>query len=199
MQDLSVGNRGISLYCNAVLLAVLYQFQRSVADVAQDLVNHRFDLSGLQQALNVSHLEIGNTDCFQLSGLISVLQCSPGCSVAFHITVLTLVDFHPGLGRVNDHHIQIIQSHFCQGLVDACGCGFVSLVLCCHLGYHEQFLSGYATGSHTFSHTTLVAVGLCGIDMTVAQCHCCLYCLCRLVIGNKPGSQSQLLDLHTII
>ncbi len=74
MQDLSVGNRGISLYCNAVLLAVLYQFQRSVADVAQDLVNHRFDLSGLQQALNVSHLEIGNTDCFQLSGLISVLS-----------------------------------------------------------------------------------------------------------------------------
>ena len=56
--------RGICFYCNSVLLAISDQFKRSIADMKQDLVDHRFDLCGFHQALNISDLEIGNTDRF---------------------------------------------------------------------------------------------------------------------------------------
>ena len=150
------------------------------------LIDHGCNFCELTQIDQSVRVEVGHANSPQLSLFVCFLHGSV-CAVII------------SKGLMDQHQVKVVGFQLVQGFVDGCLCLFITGVGHPDLAGEEQFLSGYATGSHTISHTTLVAVGLCGIDMTVAQCHCCLYCLCRLVIGNKPGSQSQLLDLHTII
>ena len=63
---------------------------------------------------------------------VSIFQSSPCGSVSLHITILTPIYLNPGLGRMNDHHIQIVQSHFAQCLINTLCSRFVGLVLCCN-------------------------------------------------------------------
>ena len=130
-------DRRICLYCNSILLAILYNLQWCITDMQKDLVYHRFDLGCFHQTLDVSDQEIGNTDRFQLTSLISILKCFPCSSVSFYITVFGLVYFHPWLWGMDDHHIRIIQSHSFKCFVDTVHGFFISLMLCCNLGYHK--------------------------------------------------------------
>ena len=167
--------------------------------MAEDLVDHGFDLGSLWQTFNISDLEVGYTDCLQLSCLVCILKGLPCSTVAFYITVIALVDLCPGLRRMDDHHVQIRKSHLLQSIIDTFCSSFISLVLGSNLGYHKQFLSRNTTGSHAFTYTTLISISLRSIKMSVAKLCGRLYGIGCFSIFDKPCSQSKLWNVYTII
>ena len=70
---------------------------------------------------------------------------------------------------MDDHLVQIGQSHLFQGLVDGAGGLLIGLVLGGHLAGHEELLPGEPAGADTLSHAPLVAIGLGGVDGPVAH------------------------------
>ncbi|CDA38311.1 unknown [Lachnospira eligens CAG:72] len=104
-----------------------------------------------------------------------------------------------GLWRMNDHHDQIIQTHFFQSLINTLGCRLIGLMLRSDLRYDKKLLSRHTTGSDTFTDTALITVSLRCINMTVARCNSSPNCICRVRIINKPCSKSKLWYLHTVV
>ena len=70
---------------------------------------------------------------------------------------------------MNDHHDQIIQTHFFQSLINTLGCRLIGLMLRSDLRYDKKLLSRHTTGSDTFTDTALITVSLRCINMTVAR------------------------------
>ena len=69
--------------------------------------------------------------------------------------VFALVYFYPWLWRMNDHHIQIIQSHFLQSFINALSRRLIGLMLCGNLWYDKKLLSWHTTCTDTFTDTAL--------------------------------------------
>ena len=95
---------------------------------------------------------------------------------------------------MDDHLVQIGQSHLFQGLVDGAGGLLIGLVLGGHLAGHEELLPGEPAGADTLSHAPLVARGLGGVDEPVAQLHRLAHGFGGLGIVDEPGPQTQLGD-----
>ena len=193
-----MSDRRICLDHDAVLLAELDQLQRRIADVEQDLVHHRLDGAGFHQAVQVADLEVGNADGTQLAFFIGIFQRTPCGTVALHITVIALVDLDPRLRTVDDHHVQIIQTHLFQGLVDALLGFLVGLMLCGDLGNDKQLFARNAAGADALADAALVAVSLCRIKMAVAQLCGLTDSLGSICVVDEPGAKAQLRNLDAI-
>ncbi len=165
----------------------------------QDLIHHRLDGAAIHQAFQVAYLEVGDADGPQLAFFVGIFQSAPCGTVALYIAILALVHLGPGLRAVDDHHVKVVEAHLFQGLIDACLGLLVGLVLCGHLGDHEQFLPGDAAGADALAHTALVAVGLRSIEVAVAQLCGGADGLGHVCIIDEPGAQTQLRDFDAII
>ncbi len=122
--------RRIGFHHDALALAVFDQIEGRVGNVAQHLVDHGLDLGNLPQAVNVLFQEVGYADGPELPGPQRVFQRTPRGAVALDIAVFGLIDLHPGLRAVYDHHIQIVKPHLPERLINGSGGGFAGLVLC---------------------------------------------------------------------
>ena len=95
---------------------------------------------------------------------------------------------------MDNHLIEIIQTHFFERLVDGAGGLIVGFQLGGNLAAHKQVLPGHAAGADTLAHASLVAIGLGGVDEPVAQLHRLAHGFGGLGIVDEPGPQTQLGD-----
>ena len=68
--------------------------------MAQNLVHHRFDLTSFHQAFQIADLKIGYADSTEFSLFIGIFQRFPCSTIAFYVTVITLIYFIPWLWMI---------------------------------------------------------------------------------------------------
>ena len=182
---------------DALLPAEDEQLPVGPADVQEDLVDRGPHPAVRQEIFQIVPEEVGHADDAHLPRRLGVFQGPPD-GLIFLKVPLFHPKFRPGLGRVNDHLVQIVQSHFLQSFVNGAGGGFVGFQFCRHLAGHEQFLPGQAAGTDAFPHAPLVAIGLGGVNKAVAQLHGGADGFRRLVVVNEPGAKAQFGNGHAV-
>ena len=143
----------------------------------------------VQNVLQIVHQEIGHADCLYLPGLISVLQSPPDLDILLEETAVR-PKLRPGLGTVDDHHVDVVQPHLLQGFVNGPRRRLVGLGLRRHLAGDEQLRPGDAAGTDALAHARLVAVSLGGVNVTVSAGHRLPDGLRRIAVLNEPGPQT---------
>lgn len=190
-QRFAVRHGRVGFHYDIPLPAVINQIQRTVSHMAENLVHHGFHTASGKDVFKISLKEIGNTDCPQFPGFQSIFKSTPYFPVFFIVAVLRLVYLHPGLGRMNNHHIQISKSHRFQCLFDGFHGGRIAFIFSRYFGCDKDIFPVNAAGADSFSDTTFIAVRLCRINMAVSDIHRRPHSLRRLVVINKPGTQRQ--------
>ncbi|MPM47637.1 hypothetical protein SDC9_94348 [bioreactor metagenome] len=182
---------------NSVFLAEFDELQRGVADVRQNLVDHRFDFAMIQNVLQVILKEIGNPDCFQYACIACILQGTPNLAVLLKIAVLA-APFAPGLWTVNNHHIDVSDTHFRNGFVDS-ACGFLAgFCFGNNFAVDEDFFPRNTTGANPFTDAGFVHIGFRGIDMAISERYGLTNCFGSTAAVDKPGSQTDFGYGHSI-
>ena len=74
LERLAMGDGGVGLHLDALLAAVVEQREVGVADVQQDLVDHRLDLCGLFQRHDMLGQIVGHADCTDLAVLVHLVH-----------------------------------------------------------------------------------------------------------------------------
>ena len=167
--------------------------------MTENLIHHRLDTGGFQNIFQILLQEIGDTDSFHFSALVRLFQRPPDFPVFLFVTVFRLVHFRPRLGRMDNHQIQIRKPHFFQRSVNGLHGRFIAFTLCRHFRGDKNFLPSETAGKKTFPDTPFISVRLGGIDMAVPNFHRRPYRLSGLAVFNKPGSQSQLGNLFSVM
>ena len=188
---LSVGHGGVGLQQDPAAPAEGEQGKGRVGDVTEHLVDHGLDRCRGPQILQVCRLKVGDPDGPDLSGGEGVLQGPPHLAVFREVAVVRLVYLRPGLWAVNEHQIHIVQPHGGQSLVDGLGGGGIGLVLGGHLAGDKNFFPGDAAAPDSLPNAGLVAVGLGGVDMAVADGERGFYRLGGLLVGKEPSAKGQ--------
>src|SRR5699024_935920 len=110
--------------------------------------------------------------------------------VAFSVVAAT--EIIPRLRSVDEHQIYMVESQLFQGLVDG-RYGFVVVFnLRGELRRHEELVPGESGGADTFADTSLVTIGLGGIEVSVTDFHGIPDRLRGFIVVNEPGASARL-------
>src|SRR5690625_2463656 len=92
----------------------------------------------------------------------------------------------------------MVESQLFQGLIDG-GYGLVVVLnLRGELRRHEELVPGDSGGADAFADTSLVTIGLGGIEVSITDVHGIPYRLRSFIVVNKPGAQAQLGNFNTV-
>ena len=192
-----MGDGGVGLHLNALLAAVVEQREVGVADVQQDLVDHRLYAAVGEQIFKVVAQKVRHADDSDLALALRILERAPDGFVFFRIAL-----FHaklvPRLGRVDDHLVKVVKAHLLERFVDGLFGLVIGLELRGHLAGDKKLLARNAAGAHALAHAALVAVGLRGIDEAVAKLHGGADGLGGLIVVDEPGAKAELGDAQAI-
>ena len=116
-QSFPVCNRRISFYLNLFMLAEIQQCRIGFADMQQNLVYHRLYPTILHQTFQIVYQKVGNANHPHFACCLCIFQGTPNFPILCKIPLFS-TKFLPRLRRMNNHLIQIIQTHFLQGFID---------------------------------------------------------------------------------
>ena len=187
----------IGLDEHALAAAVVDQVERRVADMGEDLIDHRLDRAIVEKVVQVRPLEIGDADRAQLARAIGLFKGTPRLKIAF-MEMLTRAKLGPGLRAVDEHKVYVIQPERAQRAVDALRRLGVGLALGGELGGHEYLVTRDAAGAQTFAYTVLVGIGLSRVEMAIADFGGISDHLRHGGVLDPPGAQPQFGDGHAI-
>lgn len=191
LERLAMGDGGVGLHLDALLAAVVEQREVGVADVQQDLVDHRLYAAVREQIFKVVAQKVRHADDLDLALALRILERAPDGFIFFRIAL-----FHaklvPRLGRVDDHLVKVVKAHLLERFVDGLFGLVIGLELRGHLAGDKKLIARNAAGAHALAHAALVAVGLRGIDEAVAELHGDADGLGGLIVVDEPGAKAEL-------
>ena len=112
--------------------------------------------------------------------------------------MLTRMEICPRLGAVDYHEVYVVYPQPLERFIYGLHRPPVLLNLGRELGGQEEFLSLHPACPQPLAHTPLIQIGLRGVYMPIAQCHCAAHCLRHRIVSNQPRPQPHLRDLHPI-
>lgn len=99
---------------------------------------------------------------------------------------------------MDQHQIDVIEAEPLERSVDQLRCLHIGFAFGRQLRGHENLAARNAAGAQTLAHAALVLVGLCGVDVAVADRDCFSHLFRGLSIGNPPGVKAEFRDLHPV-
>lgn len=140
--------------------------------------------------------EVGHADGADLPRRLRLLERRPRGEVP--LVVGAAAEVRPGLGGVDEHEVEVVQSHPLEGLVDGRGRGVVVLDLGGELRGDEDLLAGHGGAADALADAALVAVGLGGVDVAVADLDGVADRLGGVGVVDEPGAEPQDGDLDAV-
>ena len=184
-----MGDGGVGLDADALRLAELQQLAGRVPGVDQQLVHVRGHLGVLEQVLEVGAQEVRHPDGADGPGPVRLLEGAPHLAVL--LGVVAGAELGPRLRGVDEHQVDVVQPHRLQRLLDRGDRALVVLDLGGDLRRDEQLLAGDPGSAHSLADAALVAVGLGGVDVAVADLDRRTDGVRGLVVVDEPGAEPE--------
>ena len=197
LERLAMGDGGVGLHMDALLAAVVEQREVGVADVQQDLVDHRLYAAVGEQIFKVVAQKVRHADDSDLALALRILERAPDGFIFFRIALFH-AELVPRLGRVDDHLVKVVKAHLLERFVDGLFGLAIGFELRGHLAGDKKLLARNAAGAHAHAHAALVAVGLRGIDEAIAELHGGADGLGGLIVVDEPGAKAELGDAQAV-
>ena len=157
-----------------------------VEDVGLHLVDGRRHLDVLRQVHEPVGEEVGDADGADLAGGQGLLHGAVGAVVVAE-------------GLVDEQQVDVVGAQAAQGAVDGAGGALVPGVGDPHLGGDEDVLAGQSTGGDGRAHALLVAVGLGGVDVAVADLEGLEHGPLGLLRRGQEDAVADLRDVHAVV
>ena len=157
-----------------------------VEDVSLHLVDGRRHLDVLRQVHEPVGEEVGDADGADLAGGQGLLHGAVGAVVVAE-------------GLVDEQQVDVVGAQAAQGAVDGAGGALLPGVGDPHLGGQEEVLAGQSTGGDGRAHTLLVAVGLGGVDVAVADLEGLEHGALGLLRRGQEDAVADLRDVDAIV
>ena len=157
-----------------------------VEDVGLHLVDGRRHLDVLRQVHEPVGEEVGDADGADLAGGQGLLHGAVGAVVVAE-------------GLVDEQQVDVVGAQAAQGAVDGAGGALLPGVGDPHLGGQEDVLAGQSTGGDGRAHALLVAVGLGGVDVAVADLEGLEHGPLGLLRRGQEDAVADLRDVDAIV
>ena len=182
----ALGQRAPGLQGGAVLGVPGAVVGLLVEDVGLHLVDGRRHLDVLRQVHEPVGEEVGDTDGADLAGGQGLLHGAVGAVVVAE-------------GLVDEQQVDVVGAQAAQGAVDGAGGALVPGVGDPHLGGDEDVLAGQSAGGDGRAHALLVAVGLGGVDVAVADLEGLEHGPLGLLRRSQEDAVADLRDVDAIV
>src|SRR5207302_9266908 len=149
VQQRAVSHGRVGLNQNAFGSGILDQVEWRGAHVSQDLVDHRFDTSVVEQVVQVGPFEVRNPDGAELTCGMRLFERPPGCEITLE-EMLAISKFGPRLRAVDQHQVDLVESQRLQRSVDEAFRFGVTLALSRELGCDEELVARDGAGAQGF-------------------------------------------------
>ena len=130
--------------------------------------------------------EVGDADGADLAGGQGLLHGAVGAVVVAE-------------GLVDEQQVDVVGAQAAQGAVDGAGGALVPGVGDPHLGGDEDVLAGQSTGGDGRAHALLVAVGLGGVDVAVADLEGLEHGALGLLRRGQEDAVADLRDVDAVV
>ena len=157
-----------------------------VEDVGLHLVDGRRHLDVLRQVHEPVGEEVGDADGADLAGGQGLLHGAVGAVVVAE-------------GLVDEQQVDVVGAQAAQGAVDGAGGALLPGVGDPHLGGQEDVLTGQSAGGDGRAHALLVAVGLGGVDVAVADLEGLEHGALGLLRRGQEDAVADLRDVDAIV
>ena len=157
-----------------------------VEDVGLHLVDGRRHLDVLRQIHEPVGEEVGDADGADLAGGQGLLHGAVGAVVVAE-------------GLVDEQQVDVVGAQAAQRAIDGAGGAFLPGVGDPHLGGQEDVLAGQSAGGDGRAHALLVAVGLGGVDVAVADLEGLEHGALGLLRRGQEDAVADLRDVDAIV